>query len=500
MRIANVANYLTRLSMIFLIILGISACGNEGPVLSVSRLAAQSNFGAEKPPLPPLEVRAPEFKQVFADVAEKVIPTVVSIRKAEIVDVREFNPFEWWFFGPWGDQQPRSGRPPRQQRREGIGSGLIVSRNGYVITNYHVVEDADELTVKLSDKREFTAKIVGTDPPSDIAVIKLEGADNLPVAYLGNSDKLRIGELVMAIGSPFGYSETVTMGIVSARGRSTPGAVDRYENFIQTDAAINPGNSGGALVDMNGSVVGINTAIISRTGGYQGIGFAIPINMAKEIMSILISEGYVSRGWLGVYISDIEPAMANALGLEAYSGVLIDDVMEDTPAEKAGLKPGDVITEVNGEPVKNKIELSNKVAMIKPGTKARFELLREGKKMTFNIKLAERDSGVVMAGGSSETAKEKTGLTLRNLTPEIRRQYDLDEQQKGVLIAEVDPASVAARARLREGMIILEADRKEINSVGEFNRIISESSKNTILLRVLSEGRTFFVPLRLEKE
>jgi len=466
MRIANVANYLTRLSMIFLIILGISACGNEGPVLSVSRLAAQSNFGAEKPPLPPLEVRAPEFKQVFADVAEKVIPTVVSIRKAEIVDVREFNPFEWWFFGPWGDQQPRSGRPPRQQRREGIGSGLIVSRNGYVITNYHVVEDAK----------------------------------NLSVAHLGDSDKLRIGELVMAIGSPFGYSETVTMGIVSARGRSTPGAVDRYENFIQTDAAINPGNSGGALVDMNGSVVGINTAIISRTGGYQGIGFAIPINMAKEIMSILISEGYVSRGWLGVYISDIEPAMANALGLEAYSGVLIDDVMEDTPAEKAGLKPGDVITEVNGEPVKNKIELSNKVAMIKPGTKARFELLREGKKMTFNIKLAERDSGVVMAGGSSETAKEKTGLTLRNLTPEIRRQYDLDEQQKGVLIAEVDPASVAARARLREGMIILEADRKEINSVGEFNRIISESSKNTILLRVLSEGRTFFVPLRLEKE
>ena len=499
MRIAKVANHLTRLSMVFLIVAGISTCGNEGPVLSVNRLAAQSNFGAEKPPLPPLEVRAPQFKQVFADVAEKVIPTVVSIRKAEIVDVREFNPFEWWFFGPRGEQQPRSGRPPRQQRREGIGSGVIVSKDGYVLTNNHVVEDAEDLTVTLSDKREFTAKIVGTDPPSELAVIKLEGAENLPVAHLGDSDKLRIGELVLAIGSPFGYSETVTMGIVSARGRSTS-AVDRYENFIQTDAAINPGNSGGPLVDMNGSVIGINTAIISRTGGYQGIGFAIPINMAKEIMDILISEGYVSRGWLGVYIRDIEPTMANALGLEPYSGVLIDDIMEDTPAEEAGLKPGDVITEVNGEPVKNTVKLRDKVAKIKPGTKARFDILRDGKKMTFNIKLAEKESGVVMAGGSSEAAKEKTGLTLRNLNQEIRRQYDLDEQQKGVLIAEVDPVSVAARARLRVGMIILEADRKEVDSVREFNRIISESSKNTILLRVLSGGRTSFVPLRLEKE
>jgi len=341
---------------------------------------------------------------------------------------------------------------------------------------------------------------VGTDPPSDVAVIKLEGAENLPVAHLGDSDKLRIGEMVMAIGSPYKLSETVTMGIVSALGRTTNAAINEYENFIQTDAAINPGNSGGPLVDMNGSVIGINTAIFSRSGGNQGIGFAIPINMIKGIMDILISEGYVSRGWLGVYISNIEPAMAKALNLKPYSGVLIDDVMEDTPAEQAGLKPGDVITEVNGEAVKHTVELRDKVAMIKPGTKAKFDILRDGKKMSFNIELAERDSGLAVASGNSEATQQKTGLTLRDLTPRLRQQYELDEDQHGVLIVDVDPASAAARARLSEGMIILEADRKQVKSVREFNRIVSDASDDTILLRVLSQGRTFFVPLRLEKE
>jgi len=501
MRITKAKIYLTRFSMILLVTLALSACGDKGPVLSVSKLAAQSNFGAEKPPLPPLEVRAPQFKQAFADVAEQVIPTVVSIRNTRIVDVPEFNPWEWFFGQPWGNRpfpEQRRSRP-RQHQTEGVGSGVIVSSDGYILTNNHVVEDAEDLTVTLSDKREFTAKIVGTDPPSDVAVIKLEGAENLPVAHLGDSDKLRIGEMVMAIGSPYKLSETVTMGIVSALGRTTNAAINEYENFIQTDAAINPGNSGGPLVDMNGSVIGINTAIFSRSGGNQGIGFAIPINMIKGIMDILISEGYVSRGWLGVYISNIEPAMAKALNLKPYSGVLIDDVMEDTPAEQAGLKPGDVITEVNGEAVKHTVELRDKVAMIKPGTKAKFDILRDGKKMSFNIELAERDSGLAVASGNSEATQQKTGLTLRDLTPRLRQQYELDEDQHGVLIVDVDPASAAARARLSEGMIILEADRKQVKSVREFNRIVSDASDDTILLRVLSQGRTFFVPLRLEK-
>ena len=501
MRIAKAANYLTRLSVIFLIVLGISTCGDTGPVLSVSKLVAQSNFGAQKPPLPPLATRAPQFKQVFADVAEKVIPTVVSIRNTKIVDVPEFNPFEWFFGQPRGDSPFPDQRPrPRQRPSEGMGSGVIVSRDGYVLTNNHVVEDAEDLTVTLSDKREFTAKIVGTDPPSDVAIIKLEGAVNLPVAHLGDSDKLRIGEMVMAVGSPYKLSETVTMGIVSALGRTTEAAINEYENFIQTDAAINPGNSGGPLVDMNGSVVGINTAIFSRSGGNQGIGFAIPINMAKQIVDILVSEGRVSRGWLGVSINNIEPAMAKALGVEPYSGVLIDDVLEDTPAQEAGLKPGDVITKVDGEAVANTVELRNKVAMIKPDTKAKFDILRDGKKMNFNIKLAERESGVAVAGGNGEAAKAKTGLTLRDLTPDIKRRYDLDEDQQGVLIVDVDPTSAAARARLSEGMIVLEADRKEVKSVREFNRIVSEITSDTILLRVFTRGRTFFVPLRLEKE
>jgi len=501
MRIAKAANRLNRLGMIFLVILALSACGDNGPVLSVSRLAAQSNFGAQKPPLPPLEERAPQFKQVFADVAEKVIPTVVSIRNTRVVDAPEFNPWEWLFGQPGNNRPAPELRPrPRQRQTEGMGSGVIVSSDGYVLTNNHVVEDAEDLTVTLSDKREFTAKIVGTDPPSDVALIKLEGAEKLPVAHLGDSDKLRIGEMVVAVGSPYKLSETITMGIVSALGRTTEVAINEYENFIQTDAAINPGNSGGPLVDMNGSVIGINTAIFSRSGGNQGISFAIPINMVKEIVDILISEGYVSRGWLGVRINNIEPAMAEALNLEPYSGVLVDDVLEDTPAEEAGLKPGDVITRVDGEAVKNTVELRNKVAMIKPGTKSRFDVLRDGRKMTFNIELAERDTEVATAGGSSEAAKEKTGLTLRSLTSEIKRRYELDEDQTGVLIVDVDPLSAAAKARLSEGMIILEADRKEVNSVREFNRIISEASSETILLRVQFRGSTSFVPLRLGKE
>ncbi|MEA1996483.1 MAG: DegQ family serine endoprotease [Gemmatimonadota bacterium] len=496
MKIALFSEKLSRLGIILVFIIGLSACGTA-PVISVSKLSADSSrFGAEKPPLSPLATRAPQFRQVFADVAEQVIPVVVSIRSAKVVQVRNFDPFDW-FFGQPGEGQPRPNRQPRKQRTEGIGSGVIVSADGYILTNNHVVEEAEDLTVTLSDKREFSATIVGTDPPSDLAVIKLEDASDLPVAHLGDSEKLRIGELVMAIGSPYGLQETVTMGIVSARGRNTPGGFNRYENFIQTDASINPGNSGGALVDLDGSVVGINTMIYSRTGGSQGIGFAIPINMAKHVMEALVSEGRVSRGWLGVSIRDIDGDLAKAFKVEPNSGVLIDDVIEGTPAERAGIESGDIVTHINGKPVKTSTELRDRVAMIKPGTKAGFKILRDGKKMTFNIVLEERDDQQVTAGVPSDATKDKTGLTLQNITPDVRNQFGLDENRKGALIVDVDQSSPAARSRLREGDIIIEANRKKVDSVSDFNRIISGFKDDTILLRVQRAERTFFAPLRL---
>ena len=494
----------TRLSValtIFMLALTISSCG-ESTMLSVRSLAAQEpDIGASRPPLPPVAQRAPQFQQVFADVAEKVIPTVVSIRSAKIEKVPNFNPYFWFFGNP--DQQDESGNM-QERRVEGVGSGVIVSEDGYVLTNNHVVEGADDLTVTLSDKREFSAKIIGTDPPSDLAVIKIEDADNLPVAHLGDSDALRIGEIVLAIGSPYQLSETVTMGIVSALGRVT-GQVNMYQNFIQTDAAINPGNSGGALVNMDGSVVGINSMIYSRSGGSQGIGFAIPITMAKSIMSSLISEGKVSRGYLGVRIDDLDPDIARSLDVEAFSGVLVAQVMDDTPADKAGLKSYDIITAVNGKKVESAQELMNEVALIKPGTEASFTVLRDGRKKNYTVVLAERDSEALAAGpgggggGNSEATREKTGLTLHGINAELAQRYNLEEGVEGALIVDVDPNSPAGRARLREGDVIVEADRKPLTSVSEFNDIIANLDNDTVLLRLQRGGATFLAALRMEK-
>ena len=496
MRRNGVYNSILRFAASTLVLLALSACG-ENP----SALVAESRFGADKPPLPPVETRMPQFSQVFADVAEKVIPVVVSIRSVKVVDVPQFDPFEWFFGSPGDREQRRQERrplPPRQQRIEGVGSGVIVSQDGYILTNNHVVEGMDDLIVTISDKREYRAKVVGTDPPSDIAVIKLDKTKDLPVAFLGDSDKLRVGEMVVAIGSPYGLPETVTSGIVSARGRSTRGAINQYENFIQTDAAINPGNSGGALVNLNGAVIGINSAIYSRTGGSQGIGFAIPINMAKQIMDILINEGRVSRGWLGVYIKNIEGELADALGMEPNSGVLVDDVFENTPAEAAGIKQGDIITAVNGAAMTSTTELMNKVAMIKPGTKATFRILRNGKKMTLDIVLDERPDRAELARGGSTATKEKTGLTVENLSSRNRREFSVDESIEGVLVTEVDPSGSAARANLQKGDVILEVDRKPVKSVTEFNREINAVDDGNALLLVYRSGRSFFTAVRIE--
>jgi len=489
----------SKLVIVFTVIAGLAACG-DAPLLVVKNLAAQpAEIGAPQPPLPPIESRAPQFNQVFAEVADKVVPTVVSIHSAKVEQV-PFNPFEWFFGNPGDEQNQRQTPAPSERRIEGVGSGVIVSSDGYILTNNHVVEGSDDLTVTLWDNREFTAKIVGTDPPTDIAVIKIDGVDNLPVAHLGDSDKLRIGEMVLAVGSPFQLSETVTMGIISALGRNTT-YINEYENFIQTDAAINPGNSGGPLVNMNGSVVGINSAIYSRVGANAGVGFAIPINMAKQIIHTLLTEGHVSRGYLGVGIDDIDQDVAKSLKVEPNSGAMVVSVQEGTPAEKAGLAPYDIITNVNGERVKNAQELRNKVAMIKPGSKASFTVLRDGKEKNYTVTLVDREENIAKAGGLApgESSSTKTGLTLHNITPDFAQRFDLKEKQIGVLIIAVDPTGPGARARLREGDVILEANRQKVEGVADFNRILSSAESDTILLRVQRAGGVFLAALKLVK-
>jgi len=280
---------------------------------------------------------------------------------------------------------------PRKFQQRGQGSGFIISKDGYILINNHVVGDADLIKVKLSDGREFKAKVIGTDPQSDVAVIKID-ATNLPVLRLGDSDKLEVGEWVIAIGNPFGLSQTVTVGVVSAKGRSRIGIND-YEDFIQTDAAINPGNSGGPLVNIHGEAVGMNTAIFSRSGGYMGIGFAIPINMAKAIKDQLLKKGKVTRGWLGVVIQDIDEELAKSFGLEKTEGVLIAEVSEGSPAEKAGLKQGDIILRLNGKKVDDLGELRNKIALTAPGTKVKLEVLRENKRRTIQVTIGEQPAG-----------------------------------------------------------------------------------------------------------
>ncbi len=502
---------IARLGVLFTLLVALAAC-DQSQMGAVKELVAQQpEFGAKQPPLPPLEQRAPQFSQVFADVAEQLIPVVVSIRKAELVQVPNFDPFDWFFGDPRGQQQQPQQDPRNQQRGgqqerrvEGIGSGVIVSRDGYILTNNHVVEDATELTVTLHDRREFSAKIIGTDPPTDLAVIKIEGLkEDLPVAYLGDSESLRVGELVLAIGSPYRLRETVTQGIVSAKGRTTDMGINTYEDFIQTDAAINPGNSGGPLVDMDGAVIGINTAIFSRSGGSQGIGFAIPIGMAKQIMTQLVSEGRVSRGWLGVSIQDIEGELAQSLGVEPYSGVLVSEVIAGTPAAAADLQPGDIILAVEGEKVSSAAELSRKVAMIRPGQKTSFQVLREGKQRSLAVTLAERPSEPLAAGGGGGQApslEERTGLSLDDPTPQVRRQYGIEDQIQGVVVTGVDPASPAASQNLREGDVILEVDRQKVSSVNDFNGVVNRQQDNSILLRVQRGGNTFFVPLRLMEQ
>ncbi len=480
-------------------------------------------FGADKKPLIKTSPQFESFKSIFADIAEEVIPTVVSITSTKIDTVIYRDPFNQFFYGSpfeefFGAPRQRQQQRPQKERQEerrssGAGSGVIVSKDGYILTNHHVVSQADEIVVETHDEREFEAEIVGIDSLSDVAVIKIkEKVDNLPVAYLGDSDNLRPGDWVMAVGNPFALSSTVTTGIVSALGRQT--GITMYQNFIQTDAAINPGNSGGALVNVEGELIGINTMIYTRTGGYMGIGFAIPINMARNIMEQLIKDGKVSRGWLGVQIGDIDQNMKDALGLKNKKGVLINDVFKGQPASKAGLKVGDVVLSIDGIRTGDVNSLRNTVASITPGKKVPMEIIRNGKKMTLQVTLTSRDEKKIkdmstgQPGDGEETKSEevdvtkKLGFSVGNITSEIRNNMNLSKNTKGIVVLSVEQSSHAARKGLRKNDIIKKIKVKEndfviVQSAKSFKKVVSKAKEgDSVLLYVERGGNSFFVAFK----
>jgi len=367
-----------------------------------------------------------------------------------------------------------------------MGSGVIVRADGHIVTNNHVVEHADEIEVTLPDKRKFKAKVIGTDPKTDVAVIKIE-ATGLPILPWTDSGRLEVGELVLAVGSPFGLTQTVTMGIISAIGRANMGIVD-YEDFIQTDAAINPGNSGGALVNLHGELVGINTAIFTRTGGYMGIGFAIPSNMVRTVMDSLIKHGKVVRGWLGVSIQELTPDLAKEFGVSETAGALVADVMEDSPASKAGFERGDVITELDGKPVRDPTHLRTLVADSAPGTKVTITVLRDKDRKSLEVMLGElpKELSAPLTPGDVKGKHALAGVQVGPLSRDEARELRI---KGGVMVRRIDPSSPAGRAGLQEGDVVREINRQAVTSVEEFERRVARLKAKERVLLLVTRGR-----------
>ena len=442
---------------------------------------------------------ARQLSNAFAHAADAIRPSVVSIRvvqRSKQDQLRRRAPNRVpdsllrEFFGggsPGGELFPA---PDRGLRMEGQGSGFILDRKGHILTNNHVVSQADRLQVRLFDERTFPAKVIGTDPRSDLAVIKIDAKDLQPV-QLGDSEALRVGQWVVAAGSPFGLASTITTGIVSAKGRSRMG-ITEYENFIQTDAAINPGNSGGPLVDLQGRVVGINTAIFSRTGFSMGIGFAIPIDMARPIFRSILEHGRVVRGWLGVYIQNLNPGLAQEFGYEGPGGVLVSDVPDGGPADLAGMHAEDILLSFDGEEVDDVDRLRLQVAATPPGRKVEVEIFRDGRPRMLDLILGELESEPLRRQQEPESGQTR-GLTLRSLTPELALRKGLDRNTQGVLVTEVESYSSAWRAGIRSGNVIQAVGRKPVNDLREMRRLLElQGQDRGISLRLLTpEGRRF---------
>jgi len=431
--------------------------------------------------------------QATAELAEAVKPSVVNISTTRTVKLQGgVNPFfdDPLFKRFFGDQF----RMPKERKSASLGSGVIVDPKGFILTANHVIQGAEEIKVTLSDKREFKGKVIGSDAMTDIGIIKIDAGDELPAIRWGDSDTLRVGETVLAIGSPYGLSQTVTMGIVSAVGRANVGIAD-YEDFIQTDAAINPGNSGGALINIKGELVGINTAIFSTSGGYQGIGFAVPTGMAKTVMDSLITEGKVTRGWLGVTIQALTPELAKQFDLKEEKGVLLGDVIEGSPAEKAGLQRGDVITELEGKKVEEPNQLRNMVANTPLGKEVRVTIIRDNKPETKKVVISELPADMRRPAGGNEYKNLLNGVSVQDITPDIADKLNIPVKIKGVVITDVDDDSPAA-AVLMQGDVIQEINRQKIIGLKEYGKIVSGiAAEKDILLLVFRGGASIFITL-----
>ncbi len=443
----------------------------------------------------------------FAPIVDKDLPAVVNISSSKVVrttggDVSSFmmDPFFRQFFG---DDFGRQSRGPSTQVQRGLGSGVIVRADGYILTNNHVIDGATDIDVTLLDKRKFKAKVIGTDAKTDLGVLKIDAKD-LPTLALADSSKVRVGDIALAIGQPFGLGHTVTMGIISAKGRTGLGSIESYEDFIQTDAAINPGNSGGALVDLRGELIGINTAILTRNGGgNQGVGFAVPINLAHGVMDQMIEHGKVVRGYMGVGAEDITPAMAKAFRLTNMRGALIGDVTAGSPAAQAGIQRGDIVLEVNGERIEDGNALRLRISSTAPGNTVRVKLLHDGAERNVSVKLIESSTQTARAGANTSprdngggTSNALEGLRVEGLNYEYLRELRLPSSTKGVVITDVAGGSPAASAGLQPGDVIQEVDRERVASVGDFDRAMRRSNGRTVLLLVLDRGgRTSYIAL-----
>ena len=443
----------------------------------------------------PPPVSLGNFQNGYASVIDPVLPAVVNIESTKVV--KQQNNFPGFFNQPFFQQffgQQMQPQQPQSEREESLGSGVIVNPNGYIITNNHVIDGAQNIQVFTHDRQEYTAKLIGTDPQTDIAVLRID-ATNLPTVTLGDSGNLKVGDLVFAIGDPFGIGQTATMGIVSATNRA-PGGIEHYENFIQTDAAINPGNSGGALIDLHGDLIGINTAIIAgeQGGGNEGIGFAIPINMAVNIMNQIVETGKVVRGYLGVHVQLVTPQMAKSFGLTHGGGALVADVSPDGPAARAGIERGDIIEDLNGHTILDSEQLSVEISEMTPGAVAHLTIFRNGQTLQKDVTL-----GTLPTIGKGESAEgvgpgaALKGLAVQSLTPDIRQQLNLPADIQGVVVSNVDPNSPAAVSGVQQGDVIEEVNHKPVHTMDEYQAAASSIGDQPAVLLVYRNGMTVYL-------
>lgn len=481
----------------FLIAWSVRAANSAAPAQTAQGAATQAPAQAvQKPAVTSSMNMAKMMSQAFVDVSRKVTPSIVMIVNEEKLENARGEDGQQLFgdddlFQRFFNFSPQQ----RDQIQRTLGSGVIISSDGFIVTNNHVVNASTKLMVTLPDGKRVPGKIIGSDPKTDLALIKVQ-ATGLQSISFGKYSDIEVGEWVLAFGSPFGEAmqHSVTAGIISAKGRSNVGIAD-YEDFLQTDAAINPGNSGGALVDLDGNLIGINTAILSASGSNAGVGLAIPISMVQTVVNQLKTSGRVVRGYLGVTIQDLNDDMKRSLKLDRYEGAVVSNVEKGSPAEQAGLKPYDVIISVNGQRMKNNTEVRDLVASLKPGTEAQLGIVRDGKEQTLTVKVAEQKAEANTPGSNKED-QQKLGMELQNLSPSLARQLGSD-RTKGVVITNVVSGSVAEEAGLQQGDIIFEVNRQRVDSVRDFKSVLGSTKDDSVLLAIERQGQTFFVTLQL---